>query len=169
MARRTRQAPARRPRGWDRFYRLVERIPRGRVSTYGAVAAMAGMPRGARHVGFALAALTGTRHGVPWHRVLGARPRGHAGVSLRDPVAGALQRLMLEKEGVRFDARGRVAMAEFGWRGPLSRRGAGARGRRPRGAGRRRRPQRRQQDFGKRRPAVSGRRSRYRSIDSPRR
>jgi methylated-DNA-protein-cysteine methyltransferase-like protein len=86
------------------------------VTTYGAVAALAGRPRAARHVGFALAALRGTQHDVPWQRVLGARSRAFAVVSIRDPVGGALQRELLEREGVRFDERGRVALDEFGWR-----------------------------------------------------
>jgi len=104
---------------WEEFYRVVRRIPRGRVCTYGAVAAMAGHPRSARHVGFALAALKETRgkRGVPWHRVLGSRPRNRAAVAIRDPVGGAIQREMLEAEGVAFDARGNVSLDRFGWFG----------------------------------------------------
>lgn len=104
------------PAGWTVYYRIVRRIPRGRVATYGDVALAAGRPRAARQVGYALAALRGTRHAVPWQRVLGARPRGLAAVSLRDPVGAAVQRRLLEKEGVAFDDRGRVDLALFGWR-----------------------------------------------------
>lgn len=105
--------------GWQRFYVVIARIPRGRVCTYGGVAALAGAPRAARHVGFALAALRGAETRLPWQRVLGARPRGHAAVALRDPVGAALQRAMLEREGVTFDAAGRVALARFGWAGAV--------------------------------------------------
>jgi len=106
--------------GWERFYRVIRKIPRGRVSTYAQVAAFAGNPRWARHVGFALAALKETRTptDVPWQRVLGARPRGMAGISIRDSVGAALQRKLLEREGVDVDARGRVDLGQFGWRGP---------------------------------------------------
>ncbi|HEU4384703.1 MAG TPA: MGMT family protein [Anaeromyxobacteraceae bacterium] len=104
------------PRGWSAFYAVVRRIPRGAVATYGQVALLAGRPRAARHVGFAMAALRGTRHRVPWQRVLGARPRGLAAVSILDPMGAATQRLLLEREGVRFDERGRVDLARFGWR-----------------------------------------------------
>jgi len=101
---------------YQRFYRVVRRVPRGRVTTYGQVAALAGMPRGARLVGYALSSLRGTANDVPWQRVLGARGRGRARVSLKDPMGAGVQRDLLEREGVRFDAHGRVDLAEFGWK-----------------------------------------------------
>jgi methylated-DNA-protein-cysteine methyltransferase-like protein len=103
------------PSGWTLYYRVVLRIPRGRVATYGGVALAAGKPRAGRQVGFALAALRGTAHDVPWQRVCGARPRGHAAVSILDPVGAAVQRRLLEEEGIEFDARGDVDLARFGW------------------------------------------------------
>jgi len=108
---------------YQRFYRVVRRIPRGRVATYGQVAALAGMPRGARLAGYALSALRSTRHDVPWQRVLGARGAGRAGVSLKDPMGAAVQRDLLEREGVAFDARGRVDLGRFGWSPRPPRRG----------------------------------------------
>jgi len=104
------------PEGWQAYYRVVRRIPRGRVATYGDVALAAGKPRAARHVGYALAALRGTRHRIPWQRVLGARTRAFVGISILDPMGAATQRLLLEREGVTFDERGRVALDRFGWR-----------------------------------------------------
>jgi methylated-DNA-protein-cysteine methyltransferase-like protein len=101
---------------FERFYRVVRRIPAGRISTYGQVATQAGLPRGARLAGYALSALRGTAHDVPWQRVLGTRGPGRAGVSLKDPVGAAVQRELLEREGVVFDARGRVQLERFGWR-----------------------------------------------------
>jgi methylated-DNA-protein-cysteine methyltransferase-like protein len=101
---------------YERFYRVVRRIPRGKVATYGQVAALAGLPRGARLAGYALSALRGTAHSVPWQRVLGARGRGFAGVSLKDAMGAAVQRDLLAREGVALDARGRVGLARFGWR-----------------------------------------------------
>ena len=105
------------PAGWSVYYRVVRRIPPGRVATYGEVALVAGKPRGARQVGYALAALRGAVHDVPWQRVCGARPRGRAAISLLDPVGAAVQRRLLEAEGVEFDARDRIDLARFGWRG----------------------------------------------------
>jgi methylated-DNA-protein-cysteine methyltransferase-like protein len=94
----------------------VARIPRGRVTTYGEVARLAGRPRGAREVGYALAALRGAVHRIPWQRVLGKRAGDLAAVSLLDPVGAAVQRRLLEEEGVAFDGRGRVSLAAHGWR-----------------------------------------------------
>jgi methylated-DNA-protein-cysteine methyltransferase-like protein len=91
----------------------VRRIPRGRVATYGQVAALAGLSRQARLVGYALHALS-DHTPLPWHRVLGAG--GRLSLMRSDLASGLTQRLRLEREGVRFDARGRVDLAIFGWR-----------------------------------------------------
>jgi methylated-DNA-protein-cysteine methyltransferase-like protein len=95
------------------IYAVVRRIPRGKVATYGQVAELAGLPGHARQVGYALHALSnGTT--VPWHRVINAAGR----CSLRAvPGAEVTQRLLLEREGVRFDAGGRVPLAKVRWRG----------------------------------------------------
>lgn len=97
---------------YQRIYAVVRRIPRGRVATYGQVAELAGLPGHARQVGYALHALpAGTT--VPWHRVINARGE----VSRRrEPGAELTQRMLLEREGVRFDARGRVQLRRHGWR-----------------------------------------------------
>lgn len=112
--------PGRDPGGvvvkFEPFYRVARRIPRGRVATYGQVAALAGRPRGARLCGYALSALRNTVNDVPWQRVMGARGAGRAGISLRDPIGAAAQRELLENEGVVVDARGRVELGKFGWK-----------------------------------------------------
>lgn len=104
----TRDAPS----THERIYAAVRRIPRGTVATYGQVAQLAGLPRQPRLVGYALHALSsGTT--VPWHRVINARGM----VSIRsDGTASLSQRLLLEREGIVFDARGRVALGRFGWK-----------------------------------------------------
>jgi methylated-DNA-protein-cysteine methyltransferase-like protein len=109
------------PGCWGAFYRVVARIPAGRVATYAQVALLAGWPRAARHVGYALAALRGTRHRIPWQRVLGKRAGDWAGISIRDPVGAAAQRVLLEREGVALDGRGRVSLARYGWKPPRRR------------------------------------------------
>jgi methylated-DNA-protein-cysteine methyltransferase-like protein len=95
------------------IYRVVRRIPTGRVSTYGRVADLAGLPGHARLVGYALHAVP-DHSAVPWHRVVNAL----GGISTRrsEPGGAVVQRLRLEKEGVEFDLRGRVPLQRFGWR-----------------------------------------------------
>ena len=67
---------------------------------------LAGLPGHARQIGYALHALSG-RHGVPWQRVINARGE----ISTRsEPVFEERQRLLLEREGVVFDAKGRVSL-----------------------------------------------------------
>lgn len=89
----------------ERIYAVVERIPRGRVATYGDVAAVIGHPRAARQVGYALARLTPDRaQGVPWQRVINAKGM----VSSRGDVLRAdEQTRRLVEEGVVFDSAGR--------------------------------------------------------------
>lgn len=76
--------------------KVIRQIPRGRVSTYGAVAKAAGYPRCARHVARVLKQVDG----LPWQRVLGSGGR----ISLRAELAME-QRFLLEAEGVRFKGR----------------------------------------------------------------
>lgn len=96
----------------ERIRRVVAKIPRGRVMTYGSVAVAAGLPRGARTVGYAMRALGRT---VPWQRVLGLKNPRTAHVTIAEPRTKAEQRRLLEKEGVRFDARGGVSLRDHGW------------------------------------------------------
>jgi len=93
---------------WERLYRLVKRIPRGRVVTYGQIARALRLPGGARAAGRAMAASPSGR-GIPWHRVVGAGGR----LLIREPFA-SLQRKLLETEGVRIVER-RVDMKRHGW------------------------------------------------------
>jgi methylated-DNA-protein-cysteine methyltransferase related protein len=81
----------------------IMKIPRGHVSSYGAVARAAGIPGGARLVVRTL----GQSHGLPWHRVVAAGGR------IAIPGEGGLdQRFRLEMEGVKFSGK-KVRMAEF--------------------------------------------------------
>jgi alkylated DNA nucleotide flippase Atl1 len=85
---------------------VIRRIPKGKVSTYGAIARAAGFPGAARQV----AQVLHRGLGLPWQRVLGAggelKLRGDSAVE---------QRLRLEAEGVRFRGR-RVNLKEHGWK-----------------------------------------------------
>ena len=97
-------------------YRVVSGVPRGKVVTYGQVAAMLGAPRAARAVGAALRYLPRPLLGtVPWQRVLNAQ----GAVSIRgDLVRAEEQRWLLEGEGVVFGRSGRTDLEKYRWRGP---------------------------------------------------
>lgn len=95
---------------YDRIYSTVRRIPRGRVATYGQVATLSGLPGRARQVGYALAALAPST-GVPWQRVVNAA----GAISLRPFDGGLSQRMILEREGVRFTG-DRISLERYQWR-----------------------------------------------------
>lgn len=97
---------------YERIYAVVARIPRGKVATYGQVAALAGMPRHARQVGYAMQSLPeGSK--LPWQRVVNA-----AGEVSRRALSfnEEQQRYLLEREGVRFGATGRIPLKTYGWK-----------------------------------------------------
>lgn len=99
--------------GNEAIYQVVRRIPPGHVATYGQVARLAGLPRQARRVGYALSALRGDE-AVPWHRVVNAQGR----ISPRsDGDSDHRQRRLLEAEGVEFDDRGSLSLENYRWRG----------------------------------------------------
>jgi len=91
---------------------VIRRIPRGWVATYGQVAAMAGLPRRARLVGRILQRLDPAVK-IPWHRVVNAR--GEVSYSLSRNGGDALQRRLLEKEGLKFDNRNRLDLERCRW------------------------------------------------------
>ncbi len=83
------------------------------MATYGQIAELVGLPGHARQVGYAMYALP-EHTTVPWHRVINAK-----GEVSRRSVPGweAEQRLRLEREGVRFNAHGRVDLKQVRWDG----------------------------------------------------
>ena len=96
---------------WDPVYRVVKQIPRGRVTTYGALAKALQLRGGARTAGRALAA-TPSGKGIPWHRVVGERGK----ILIREPYA-SLQRKLLESEGVTI-VETRVDLKRHLWKPP---------------------------------------------------
>ncbi|MCH8877830.1 MAG: MGMT family protein [Chloroflexi bacterium] len=100
------------------IFEIVERIPKGRIMTYGGIAGMIPPPSGidylsyarirARWVGYALKRCPET---LPWHRVVNAQGR----ISSRLGLGPALQRTLLEEEGVVFDELGRLDLERLCW------------------------------------------------------
>ncbi len=99
---------------WD----LVRQIPRGRVATYGQIAKMIPPPNGVeieayaafapRWVGGAMAACPDD---VPWQRVINSKGE------ISERAGAERQRLLLEQEGVEFDAKNRIDLKKYGWKG----------------------------------------------------
>ena len=82
----------------QRVYEVVRRIPKGKVATYGQVAALAGAPRNARFVGYALHS-NPEPDVIPCHRVVFRDGSLAPGFAFGGPER---QRLLLEEEGVAF-------------------------------------------------------------------
>ena len=82
------------------IYQVVALIPRGKVATYGQIAALAGFPRHARMVGYALNRQLAPDSELPWHRVINAQ--GRLSLHKLDIAAEDLQRFKLEQEGIVF-------------------------------------------------------------------
>lgn len=102
------------PNSYEEIYATTRRIPYGKVSSYGRIAALAGYANKARLVGYALHALSEKRehqHTVPWWRVINAAGR------ISNEYEPQLQRSILESEGVIFDERGYVDFRRFLWDG----------------------------------------------------
>ena len=94
----------------ERVYAIVRKIPRGRVMTYGQIAAILGEGYTPRTVGY-------TMHGadaesVPWQRVINSQGKCSTG---RMTIPQNLQQSMLEQEGVEFNDKGRCDLVVFGW------------------------------------------------------
>lgn len=97
---------------YRRFYALIKEIPKGRVATYGQIARLAGLPRHARQVGYALNSVP-AELGVPWQRVVNSQGKisRRAEFFFEDE-----QRKLLKREGVVFGAGGQISLTRFQWK-----------------------------------------------------
>jgi methylated-DNA-protein-cysteine methyltransferase related protein len=105
---------------YEQVWNLVRQIPRGKVAAYGQIALMIPPPVevdfdsykafSPRWVGGAMAACPDD---VPWQRVINSQGK----ISPR-PGGAEKQRQLLEQEGVAFDAKDRVDLKKYGWKGP---------------------------------------------------
>jgi methylated-DNA-protein-cysteine methyltransferase-like protein len=99
---------------YERIYATVRQIPPGQVATYGQIARLVG-GISAQMVGFALAALRERpgEEAVPWQRVINAQGR----ISPHGFGYGtAVQRRLLEEEGVGFDEQGQIDLSVYQWK-----------------------------------------------------
>ncbi len=93
------------------FYGIIQLIPKGKVATYGQIAKLAGLPKHARHVGFALKNMADDTV-VPWHRVINSQ--GKISLSKEDGFGENIQILKLQSEGV-VVLNGKVNLKLFQW------------------------------------------------------
>ncbi len=88
----------------------IRSIPKGRVATYGGIAAMAGNPRGARQVVRILHSCS-AKEGLPWHRVVNREGK----IALKEEWDRDEQEQCLLREGIVFDQSGRIDLMRYGW------------------------------------------------------
>lgn len=93
------------------FYGIIQLIPKGKVATYGQIAKLAGLPKHARHVGFALKNMADDTV-VPWHRVINFQ--GKISLSKEDGFGENIQIVKLQSEGVAV-LNGKVNLKLFQW------------------------------------------------------
>ncbi len=97
----------------ERVILIVKKIPYGKVTTYGTVATLAGVPQGARLIGGILQH-NHQSHSLPWHRVV--NKDGHVSIkSLEYPKA--LQEALLQQEGIEVTTDFMINLKKYGWWG----------------------------------------------------
>jgi methylated-DNA-protein-cysteine methyltransferase related protein len=97
----------------ERAFKVIKKIPYGRVTTYGTIATLAGLPRGARLVG-GLLHFTSEQESLPWQRIINR----HGFIStkcLEHPKS--LQKALLESEGIEVGPDFVVDLKRYGWWG----------------------------------------------------
>ena len=93
----------------SRIIQAIKAIPRGKVSSYGAIALAAGLPNGARQTVRVLHSMS-EKYDLPWHRVI----RSSGAIALREGEGRELQMELLRSEGVEVSADGRVDLFRYG-------------------------------------------------------
>jgi methylated-DNA-protein-cysteine methyltransferase-like protein len=99
---------------YKQLYGVIRKIPKGRVATYGQVAELAGIPGGAR-IAAASLKVSKPSDGLPWQRVIGKASKTRGRIAIHDPVGAAIQRQLLEGEGVTINDTGLVDLTVFAW------------------------------------------------------
>lgn len=94
----------------QRVVKAIKRIPKGKVATYGQIAAIAGSPRAARQV-VRILHTQSSKEKLPWHRVINSKGE----IGLKPGEGYELQKKMLEDEGVNFKVNNSVDLIKFQW------------------------------------------------------
>lgn len=96
----------------ERVVDIIRNIPKGKVMTYGQIAALAGNPRGARQVVRVLHSLS-EKHNLPWHRVINSKGE----IGLKDYESNNMQKVLLQNEGIKFTKQNKINLNEFQFTG----------------------------------------------------
>ena len=100
---------------YETIYAMVRQIPAGQVATYGQIAELIGLYGRARVIGYALFRVA-LESEIPWQRVINAK-----GMVSKSPLrqgSDELQRILLEQEGIVFDAQERIDLKQYQWNPP---------------------------------------------------
>jgi methylated-DNA-protein-cysteine methyltransferase-like protein len=92
----------------ERVIRIIKRIPKGKVMTYGQIARLAGSPRGARQVVRVLHSMS-KKHSLPWHRVINVKGE----IAINEEESNMLQKMYLESEGIEFMTESRIDLEKY--------------------------------------------------------
>ena len=95
----------------ERVYKLVRKIPPGKVMTYGQIATILGEGYTPRTVGYVM--FNSSEEGVPWQRVINSQGRCSTG---RLTIPLNLQQELLEAEGVKFNDKGKCDLSVYQWK-----------------------------------------------------
>jgi len=95
----------------EKVVEIIKYIPEGKVMTYGQIATLAGSHRGARQVVRVLHSLS-EKYKLPWHRVINSKGE----ISIKDYEGHNLQKMLLENEGIKFNAHNVIDLNEFQFR-----------------------------------------------------
>lgn len=96
---------------YEKIYQVVRQIPGGKVATYGQIATLAGLPRQARLVGYAMHKVP-EGSDIPWHRVINSK--GEISKYGEDEWIN-YHRSLLESEGIVFNESGRIPLKKYQW------------------------------------------------------
>lgn len=94
----------------QRVVDIIKRIPKGKVATYGQIAAYAGNPRAARQVAYILHS-SSRKENLPWYRVVNSK----GGISLKPGAGFELQKKLLKNEGVILKEDNCIDLKRFQW------------------------------------------------------
>ncbi|WP_338470612.1 MGMT family protein [Niallia sp. XMNu-256] len=90
--------------------KIIQSIPKGRIMTYGQIAAIGGSPRGARQVVRILHSMS-RAYGLPWHRVVNAKGE----IAIKDDEGHFVQVALLKEEGIVVDEKDRIDVEKYRW------------------------------------------------------